>query len=115
MQFRHDQAAAVRTQNTSRASLDPNRPEIFNTDGTGPRPVASLGLPRPIIEVMIDLAQKLGFRITVEGIETAAQSEYFQRRGEMLLQGYHFGMPGSDAALLTTINRSSDDSALINS
>ena len=68
----------------------------------------------PIIEVMIDLAQKLGLRITVEGIETAAQSEYFQRRGEMLLQGYYFGMPDSDAALLATINRASDNSALIN-
>ena len=69
----------------------------------------------PIIEVMIDLARKLGLRITVEGIEKAAQIEYFQRRGEMLLQGYHFGTPDTDAALLTTINRSSDNSALINS
>ena len=63
---------------------------------------------------MIDLAQKLGLRITVEGIETAAQSEYFQRRGDMLLQGYYFGMPDSDAALLATINRASDNSTLIN-
>ncbi len=69
----------------------------------------------PIIEVMIDLAQKLGLRVTVEGIETAEQVEYFQQRGDMLLQGYYFGMPDTDAALLTTPNRSSGDRALLNS
>ena len=68
----------------------------------------------PIIEVMIDLAQKLGLRVTVEGIETAEQVEYFQQRGDMLLQGYYFGMPDTDAALLTTPNRSSGDRALLN-
>ena len=67
----------------------------------------------PIIEVMIDLAQKLGLRITVEGIETAEQVAYFQRRGEMLLQGYFFGTPDSGEALVRTISRSSDDALLI--
>ncbi len=67
----------------------------------------------PIIEVMIDLARKLGLRITVEGIETIEQSEYFERRGEMLLQGYYFGMPDTDATLLTKPKRSSSDELLI--
>ncbi len=67
----------------------------------------------PIIEVMIDLAQKLGLRITVEGIETAEQVAYFQRRGEMLLQGYFFGMPDSGEALLRSTKLSNDDSLLI--
>ncbi len=69
----------------------------------------------PIIEVMIDLAQKLGLRVTVEGIETAEQVAYFLRRGDMLLQGYHFGKPDSDLALLTTINRSSGNQELVSS
>ena len=67
----------------------------------------------PIIEVMIDLAQKLGLRITVEGIETAEQVAYFQRRGAMLLQGYYFGMPESAEALLKSILRPADDEALL--
>lgn len=67
----------------------------------------------PIIEVMIDLAQKLGLRITVEGIETTEQAAYFQQRGEMLLQGYYFGMPDDAEALLKNISRSSDDELLI--
>jgi diguanylate cyclase (GGDEF)-like protein len=67
----------------------------------------------PIIEVMIDLAHKLGLRITVEGIETKAQVEYFQRRGDMLLQGYYFGMPDTDSTLLTKPQRSNDDELLI--
>jgi diguanylate cyclase (GGDEF)-like protein len=69
----------------------------------------------PIIEVMIDLAQKLGLRVTVEGIETAEQVAYFLRRGDMMLQGYHFGKPDSDLALLTTINRSSGNQELVSS
>ena len=67
----------------------------------------------PIIEVMIDLAHKLGLRITVEGIENIAQVEYFQRRGDMLLQGYYFGMPDTDSTLLTKPQRSNDDELLI--
>lgn len=67
----------------------------------------------PIIEVMIDLAAKLELRVTVEGIETAEQVAYFQSRGDMLLQGHHFGMPDSDAALLKTINRTSGHQALV--
>jgi sensor c-di-GMP phosphodiesterase-like protein len=62
---------------------------------------------------MIDLAHKLGLRITVEGIETMAQVDYFQRRGDMLLQGYYFGMPDTDSTLLTKPQRSSDDELLI--
>ena len=67
----------------------------------------------PIIEVMIDLAHKLGLRITVEGIESTAQVEYFQQRGDMLLQGYYFGMPDTDSTLLTKPQRSSNDGTLV--
>lgn len=67
----------------------------------------------PIIEVMIDLARKLGLRITVEGIETAEQVAYFQQRGEMLLQGYFFGTPDSGEALLKTTSFSNNDELMI--
>ena len=67
----------------------------------------------PIIEVMIDLAQKLGLRVTVEGIETIEQVAYFEKRGDMLLQGYYFGMPDTDATKLINPQRSRDDELLI--
>ena len=54
----------------------------------------------PIVEVMTDLAHKLGLRITVEGVETVEQVAYFSKRGAMLLQGFYFGMPGSPEALM---------------
>ena len=63
----------------------------------------------PIIEVMIDLAKKLGLRVTIEGIETLPQVKYFVGRGDMLLQGYYFGVPNSDAALLESIYPASND------
>lgn len=68
----------------------------------------------PIIEVMIDLAQKLGLRITVEGIETAEQVAYFQRRGEMYLQGYYFGTPETGEALLKATSHSSGGQVILN-
>ncbi len=55
----------------------------------------------PIIEVMIDLAHKLGLRATVEGVETMEQAAYFSQRGALLLQGYYFGKPGSAEDLLS--------------
>lgn len=46
---------------------------------------------REIIETIVLLGEKLGIKITAEGVETAEQAEMLSAMGCDVLQGYHFG------------------------
>lgn len=46
-----------------------------------------------IIEAVIDMAHKLGFRVIAEGVETKEQCDILKRLGCQLAQGYYFSKP----------------------
>ncbi|MGD8592798.1 MAG: EAL domain-containing protein [Gammaproteobacteria bacterium] len=46
-----------------------------------------------IVEASISLAQKLGFEIVAEGVETAEQLEFLRHHGCDLVQGFHLDRP----------------------
>ena len=49
---------------------------------------------RDIIETTVLLGQRLGMKITAEGVETAEQSALLTQLGCDVLQGYLYGRPG---------------------
>lgn len=55
--------------------------------------VTKEGPSRAIIEVVCQLAHRLGMQVVVEGIETAEQRQEVQRLGAEQAQGYLFGRP----------------------
>ena len=59
-----------------------------------------------ILESVIDMAHRSGFRVVAEGVETAAQSAFLRSAGCDQLQGYYYGRPmhcEAAAALLATV------------
>lgn len=47
-----------------------------------------------IVGGLIDICNQLNIRILAEGVETAAEMEYFLQQGVTLMQGYYFAKPG---------------------
>lgn len=47
-----------------------------------------------IVGGLIDICNQLDIRILAEGVETAAEMEYFLQHGVTLMQGYYFAKPG---------------------
>lgn len=66
-----------------------------------PEEEASQQSVTPVLQTIIGLGRTLNMKVTVEGIETAAQAEFFRNLNCDYLQGYLFGrpMPRSDAAI----------------
>ena len=62
-------------------------------DRTFAQHVTSNGPSRSIIEVVCQLADRLGMRVVVEGIETEQQKREIERIGAEQAQGYLFGRP----------------------
>ncbi|TVP46582.1 MAG: EAL domain-containing protein [Halomonas sp.] len=52
-----------------------------------------------IIDGVVAMAGKMGFKVLVEGVETAAQFDYLQQRSCDYFQGYYFARPMSLDAL----------------
>jgi EAL domain-containing protein (putative c-di-GMP-specific phosphodiesterase class I) len=48
---------------------------------------------KTIVASVIAMAQSLGIRTLVEGVETQAQREFLQQIGCDMMQGYLFGKP----------------------
>jgi len=57
-----------------------------------------------LVDFMIDIGQKLGYRITAEGVESAEQLETLSKLGCNTAQGYHFSKPvcGEEISSLRT-------------
>lgn len=51
------------------------------------------GKDRLVISAIIDLAQKLGLNVVVEGVETKEQLDWFDIQGKLQVQGYYFSKP----------------------
>lgn len=52
----------------------------------------------PVLDAVLTLAEKLKMHTVAEGVETAEQMHYLQRRGVSFMQGYYFSKPlGLDA------------------
>jgi EAL domain-containing protein (putative c-di-GMP-specific phosphodiesterase class I) len=52
-----------------------------------------------IIQAVVDLSSKLGFRTIAEGVETEAQATLLRDLGVDCLQGYYFSRPVPGAQL----------------
>jgi diguanylate cyclase (GGDEF)-like protein len=67
-----------------------------------PEEEASQHTVTPVLQTIIGLGRTLNMQVTVEGIETAAQAEFFRNLNCDYLQGYLFGKPmtRSDAAIV---------------
>jgi EAL domain-containing protein (putative c-di-GMP-specific phosphodiesterase class I) len=53
-----------------------------------------------VVKTLIALGRELNMRVTVEGVETAAQAAFLDKIGGDLAQGYFFGrpVPGSEVS-----------------
>ena len=58
-----------------------------------------------IITAIIAMARKLGFRVTAEGVETAAQLEFLRAHGCDEVQGFYFSPPVPAAAVPELLGR----------
>ena len=58
-----------------------------------PPTVYRYGIPRPIVDAVISMAQTLGLRVVGEGVETMGQMEALSNGGCDILQGYLFSKP----------------------
>lgn len=63
------------------------------------------GLPddrdsQAIVRAIVSMSKSLGFEVTAEGVETAAQLDFLVRLGCDALQGFHLGRPMPSDALL---------------
>jgi sensor c-di-GMP phosphodiesterase-like protein len=53
-----------------------------------------------IAEALIQVSNGLGLTAVAEGVETAEQAAELHRLGYQLAQGYHFGRPVAEPAVL---------------
>jgi diguanylate cyclase (GGDEF)-like protein len=74
-------------------------------DRTFARHVTTSGPSRSIIEVVCQLAERLGLRVVVEGIETEEQKAEIQKLGAEHAQGYLFGRPELAESLMVRLRR----------
>jgi EAL domain-containing protein (putative c-di-GMP-specific phosphodiesterase class I) len=59
-----------------------------------------------IVQAVVDLSGKLGFRTIAEGVETEAQATVLRDLGVNCLQGYYFSRPVSGAQLTAWLAKS---------
>lgn len=52
-----------------------------------------------IVSAIVALARNLNLEVVVEGVETKGHVDFFARFGQLLLQGYYFARPQSEANL----------------
>jgi diguanylate cyclase (GGDEF)-like protein/PAS domain S-box-containing protein len=52
-----------------------------------------------LVDTILEMAHVLGLEVVAEGVETAAQADYFRKRDCGFAQGYLFGRPMSEAEL----------------
>jgi EAL domain-containing protein (putative c-di-GMP-specific phosphodiesterase class I) len=69
-------------------------PHTLKLDMELVRDIDSNRVKQIIVGGLIDICNQLDIRILAEGVETAAEMEYFLQRGVTLMQGYYFAKPG---------------------
>ena len=47
----------------------------------------------PIIEAVFNIAEAIGSRVIVEGVESEEQKQYFEQFDKVLIQGYYYSKP----------------------
>ncbi len=57
-----------------------------------------------LIGALVGLAEELGIQTIGEGIETAEQSDYLAHQGCVLQQGYYWGRPSPDGAMVSLLS-----------
>lgn len=63
--------------------------------------IESLDGRTPVLDAIIQLSRELELEVLGEGVETALQFRYLQRRGVIFIQGYYYARPMDNAALVT--------------
>ena len=69
-------------------------PHTLKLDMELVRDIDSRPVKQIIVGGLIDICNQLDIRILAEGVETAAEMEYFLQQGVTLMQGYYFAKPG---------------------
>ena len=80
--------------------------DILKLDGSFVKDIETNTRVRELFEGVVELAQKLGFHLIIEGIETNAHLEVIRQAGEFFgLQGFHLCRPVEEHALLRAVMR----------
>ncbi|WP_277972524.1 EAL domain-containing protein [Pantoea agglomerans] len=62
--------------------------------------IESLEGRTPVLDAIIQLSHELELEVLGEGVETALQFSYLQRRGVVFIQGYYYARPMDNTALV---------------
>ncbi len=62
-----------------------------------------------IVCAVIELGKNLGLRVIAEGVETLSQARFLRERGCEYAQGYLYGYPMSEAAIIEFLKRESNE------
>ena len=57
-----------------------------------------------VIELLIDLGQKMHIEVIAEGVETKSQLDYLLRKNCSVIQGFYYAKPMSEEQILGYIN-----------
>ncbi len=78
------------------------QPDQIKLDKNLARDIQSRGPRQAIVRGILQVCRDLGIELVAEGIETAAEFQWFTDEGVSLFQGYLFGRPGFE--LLPTVS-----------
>jgi len=67
--------------------------------------IESLEGRTPVLDAIIQLSHELELEVLGEGVESALQFSYLQRRGVVFIQGYYYARPMDNAALIAWLAR----------
>ncbi|TKB49046.1 EAL domain-containing protein [Ferrimonas sediminicola] len=76
------------------ASLKVFQPDYLKVDRSFIQAINHRGDPQPVLDSILQLAQRLGIEVIAEGVETEAQRHYLLARGINRMQGFLFARPG---------------------
>ncbi|GAA0794611.1 two-component system, chemotaxis family, CheB/CheR fusion protein [Marinobacterium sediminicola] len=67
--------------------------DVIKLDKTFTDTVSSSHSKYPIIEAVFNIAEAIGSRVIVEGVESEEQKQYFEQFDKVLIQGYYYSKP----------------------
>ena len=59
-----------------------------------------------VIELLIDLGQKMHIEVIAEGVETKSQLDYLLRKNCSVIQGFYYAKPMSDIEIFDYLSTS---------
>lgn len=79
-------------------------PDYIKIDKTFTATIGTEAITATVLNMIIDLGQKLNIAVVAEGVETEEQANYLLQRGVQFLQGFYFARPISMAELQQWLN-----------